>query len=116
MSRATSLPLLAFAVLLSGCGHAWPPAAGGGLAERIAPAPTDLAETAHAADRALETGAIGPADAAIIRETIVVAQREAEAGLPADAEASALAASVKLGGADVATREVAGTCLKTPCE
>lgn len=108
--------VIALASAAAGCGHAWPPEARGGMAERTAPMPEPLALTGHAIDQALETGAIGPATAEAAHERLVLALRESDAGLDEDAEASALAASMTIGGADIASPAGRQTCLKAPCK
>ena len=108
--------VIALASVTAGCGHAWPPAARGGMAERTAPMPAPLALTGRAIDQAVETGAIGPAAAEAARDQLVQARREGEAGLEEDAEASALAPSMTIGGADITSPAGRQTCLKAPCK
>ena len=114
--RVTSLLLLAaIAPLAAGCTHAWPPEARGGMAERLGDTPADLAASAQATDNALSAGSIGPARAAIIREQLTLAERERDAGLEADSDTNALAASLALGGADITSPSGRRTCMKAPC-
>lgn len=89
---------LALCLPLSGCGHPWPAAATGGLAERNGPAEAMHADIATAI--LIESGRadVEPARVAIAEDHLVLAIREHAAGLCEDSEENTLAASIALGG------------------
>ena len=107
--------VLACVALLSGCGHPWPEAGRGGLAERTALYDEDLARTGEAIAIARQGIAEAPARVAIAEDHWVLAVREYATGLYADADASAVSASVELGGTDLDPFGVAPRCLRQPC-
>ena len=115
MPRQAPALFLALPLLLAGCGHPWPQAAKGGLAERDPVRDETLARIGSAIAQDEYAGAPRPAATSIARENWAMAVRETEAGLYEDAAASELAASVSLGGIDAVTEGLVPTCLKAPC-
>lgn len=110
------LALLVFAVALAGCGHPWPRAAHGGMAERDEVREPALRSLRDAiAFRAANPGPVGAGPAAVAGDLYIRAVREEAAGLRRDADRTLLKASMALGGADRLQGTGASVCLKAPC-